>query len=99
MAGLIDWSTEYDIFDKGYIEDPFGIWDELRGTCPIAHTDKWGGSWLPTTYDIVTKMAREPEKFSSREVLVVPPAFPRRRGFIFLCREGGRGSVFLGRGS
>jgi cytochrome P450 len=73
MTGLIDWSTEYDIFDKGYIENPFDIWDDLRQQCPIAHTDKWGGSWLPTTYDTVTKMAREPEKFSSREILVVPP--------------------------
>jgi cytochrome P450 len=74
MSEMIDWTSEYDIFSKEYIENPFEIWDDLREQCPIAHTDKWGGSWLPTTYDIVTKMAREPEKFSSREIIVVPPA-------------------------
>lgn len=74
MGELIDWTTAYDIFDKDYIENPYEIWDDLREKCPIAHTDKWGGSWLPTTYDIVSKMAREPELFSSREILVVPPA-------------------------
>jgi cytochrome P450 len=74
MSGLIDWTTGYDIFDKDYIENPFEIWDSLRNECPIAHTDKWGGSWLPTKYDTVTKIAREPHLFSSREILVVPPA-------------------------
>ncbi len=54
MADMIDWSTEYDIFHPDYIGDPFTIWDELRGTCPVARTDKYGGSWLPTTYEDVT---------------------------------------------
>ena len=49
MGNMIDWSTEYDIFDPQYIADPFSIWDQLRGTCPVAHTDKYPGSWLPTT--------------------------------------------------
>ena len=74
MTGMIDWTTEYDIFSKEYIENPFPIWDDLRERCPIAHTDKWGGSWLPTTYEDVTAIARDPQRFSSREIIVVPPA-------------------------
>ncbi|MEN9793271.1 MAG: hypothetical protein RL330_1349 [Actinomycetota bacterium] len=73
MADMIDWSTEYDIFHPDYIGDPFTIWDELRGTCPVARTDKYGGSWLPTTYEDVTAMARDIEHFSSRSISVVPP--------------------------
>ena len=73
MTDMIDWSTEYDIFDKRYVEDPYTIWDQLRGECPVAHTDKWGGSWLPTTYEDVTAMARDIEHFSSRSVSVTPP--------------------------
>jgi cytochrome P450 len=72
MSELIDWSSDYDIFSKDYIENPFDIWDGLRDTCPIAHTGRHSGSWLPTTYDDVTNMARDPETFSSREILVVP---------------------------
>ena len=53
--------------------DPYAIWDEVRGTCPVAHTDRYGGSWLTTTYDDVTKVARDPGHFSSRNVSVIPP--------------------------
>lgn len=69
-----DWATDYDVFDPAYIADPFSIWDELRTTCPIAHTERLGGSWLPTRYEDVTAIARDVERFSSRNVGVVPPA-------------------------
>jgi hypothetical protein len=49
------------------------VWDDLREHCPIAHTERWGGSWLPTTYADVTAIARDVEHFSSRSVGVVPP--------------------------
>ena len=73
MTDKIDWSTEYDIFHRDYIANPFDIWDQLRGTCPVARTDLYGGSWLPTTYEDVTAMARDIEHFSSRSITVVPP--------------------------
>ena len=44
---VTDWASDYDIFDPQYVADPFPIWDELRETCPMAHTERWGGSWLP----------------------------------------------------
>ncbi len=69
-----DWATDYDVLDPAYVRDPFPIWDELRERCPIARTDRWGGSWLPTTYAGVTSIARDVAHFSSREVGVIPPA-------------------------
>ena len=58
-APVVNWATDYDIFDPDYIADPYGIWDELRAACPIAHTDRWGGSWLPTRYaDVTEKIGR-----------------------------------------
>ncbi len=71
---VTDWSTDYDIFDPGYIADPFPVWNELRSSCPIAHTDRSGGSWMPTRYADVTAIARNVEQFSSREVGVGPPS-------------------------
>ena len=71
---VTDWATDYDIFDPTYIADPFGVWDELRERCPIAHTDRWGGSWLPTRYEDVTEIARNIEDFpSGNGISVVPP--------------------------
>ena len=39
-----DWATDYDIFDESYVKDPVPVWNDLRGKCPIAHTERWGGS-------------------------------------------------------
>jgi cytochrome P450 len=68
-----DWATDYDIFDPGYCSDPGPDWADLRGRCPIAHSDRWGGSWLPTRYEDVAEMARLVPALSSVEFTVVPP--------------------------
>lgn len=73
MSTQRDWARDYDVFDPEYVADPYPIWEELRATCPVAHTERHGGSWLTTTYADVTKVARDPGSFSSRNVSVVPP--------------------------
>jgi hypothetical protein len=73
-APVTDWATDYDIFDPRYVAEPFPVWDELRSRCPVAHSDRWGGSWLPTTYADVTAIARDIQHFSSREVGVIETA-------------------------
>ena len=73
MSAQRDWAQDYDLFDPEYAADPYPIWAELRTACPVAHTDRYGGSWLTTTYDDVTRVARDPATFSSRDVGVIPP--------------------------
>ena len=68
-----DWATDYDIFDPAYCADPGPIWADLRERCPIAHTERWGGSWMATRYDDVAEMARLVPALSSQEFIVVPP--------------------------
>ncbi|HEY5662968.1 MAG TPA: cytochrome P450 [Ilumatobacter sp.] len=83
---VADWATDYDIFDPGYVADPYPIWDELRESCPMAHTGRWGGSWLPTRYADVYAIAHDIERFpSGNGISVVPlivdgaaPNAPRR---------------------
>jgi cytochrome P450 len=72
---VVDWSTDYDIFDPGYVADPVPVWDELRDRCPVAHTERWGGSWLPTRYDDVVAIAHDVDRFSSREITVTPRGY------------------------
>jgi cytochrome P450 len=67
-----DWATDFDVLDPSYVADPFGIWSELRKTCPIAHTDRRGSNWMPTRYEDVTAIAHDIEHFSSRKVAVIP---------------------------
>jgi cytochrome P450 len=65
-----DWAADYDIFDPEYIRAPYPIWDRLRRECPIAHTDRWSGSWLPTRFEDVFAIAHDHERFSSRSITV-----------------------------
>ena len=69
---VTDWATDYDIFDDEYVTDPYPIWDDLRKRRPVARSERWGGSWNPTTYEDVFAMARDIEHFSSTEPLVAP---------------------------
>ncbi len=72
-APVHDWASDYDIFDAQYIADPYGIWDELRQACPMAHTDRWGGSWLPTRYADVYEIAHDIKNFPSGNGISVVP--------------------------
>ncbi|MEX0800720.1 MAG: cytochrome P450 [Dehalococcoidia bacterium] len=67
-----DWADDYNIFDPEYIRNPFPVWDDLRGRCPVAHTERWGGSWMPTRYEDLFNIAQDVQHFSSRQVLVAP---------------------------
>ena len=68
-----DWASDYDIFDPDYVRDPAPVWDDLRERCPIAHTTRWGGSWLPTRYEDLQQMVKMVPALSSRSSVVVPP--------------------------
>lgn len=68
----LDWATDFDIGDPRYEANPYPIWDELRETCPIAHTERRGGAFLPTTYEDVAAIAYDTENFSSRRTNVLP---------------------------
>ena len=64
----------YDLFGAGYRDDPVPTWRTVRaGACPVAHTDKWGGSYMLARYDDIRDAARAPERFSSRAVEVAGP--------------------------
>jgi cytochrome P450 len=71
-----DLLTDYDIFDPEFVRDPYPSFAEIRESqCPVAHTERWGGSWLPTRYEDVVAIAQDYETFTSRSILVLPP-FP-----------------------
>ncbi len=72
-----DWTKDYDIFAKEYIKNPFPVWDDIRaGQCPVAHTERWGSSWMPTKYEDLFAIAQDIQHFSSRDVLVAPQGPP-----------------------
>lgn len=69
---VTDWATDFDHADPGYNAHAPEIWAELRDSCPVAHTDRYNGAWLPVTHEHVTQIAYDTEHFTSRSVVVSP---------------------------
>jgi cytochrome P450 len=69
-ARVADWATDFDHTDPGWVADPFPIWDELRTRCPVAHSDRYGGTWMPVRHEDVAAVAYDTEHFTSRSVVV-----------------------------
>ena len=67
---VTDWATDFDHTDGEWVADPFPIWSELRESCPIAHTNRYGGGWLPTRYEDVSAIAHDTERFTSRSIVM-----------------------------
>ncbi|HEV3351402.1 MAG TPA: cytochrome P450 [Acidimicrobiales bacterium] len=67
---VTDWATDFDHTDEVWAADPYPIWDELRSTCPVAHSDRYGGTWLPTRHEDVAAIAYDTDNFTSRSVVV-----------------------------
>lgn len=80
MAGSIydrvtDWATDFDHADPDYNRHAPRIWSELRSKCPVAHTKRYGGMWVPLTHELVRAVAYDTDHFTSRSVVVstIPP--------------------------
>lgn len=74
LGPTIDPTTDYDIFDPAYVLNPFPTLEQIRESeCPVAHTQRWGGSWMPTRYADIVAVAQEHDVFTSRQVLVTGP--------------------------
>jgi cytochrome P450 len=78
-APVADWASDFDHLDPAFVENPYPIWDELRRKCPIAHTERFSGVYLPVRYEDIRTVAYDPEHFSSRRIFVRENQPPLRR--------------------
>src|SRR5215470_5336674 len=65
-----DWATDFSHLEPEWAADPYPIQDDLREHCPIAHTGRFGGGWLPVRYEDVAAIAYDTENFSSRAIIM-----------------------------
>ena len=65
-----DFATDFDHLDPQWVNDPYPIWEDLRGRCPVAHTQRFGGAWFPATHEGVSAVAKDTEHFTSRQVII-----------------------------
>jgi cytochrome P450 len=69
-SDVADWATDFDHTDPGWAAEAPAIWDDLRGRCPVAHSDRFGGVWLPTRHEDVRAIANDTQHFTSQSVIV-----------------------------
>ncbi len=70
-GAVSDWEGDFDHADPYYNAHAPEIWKQLReGGCPVAHSDRYGGMWIPLTHDTVQEVAYDTENFTSRNVVV-----------------------------
>ena len=67
---VADFATDFDHTDPAWVHDPYPIYDDLRERCPVAHSDRYGGTWLPVRHADVSAIAHDYEHFTSRGVVV-----------------------------
>jgi cytochrome P450 len=67
---VTDWATDFSHLEPEWSDNPYPIQDDLRQRCPIAHTGRFGGGWLPTRYEDVAAIAYDTGRFSSRGIIM-----------------------------
>jgi cytochrome P450 len=67
---VADWATDFSHLEPEWAADPYRIQADLRQRCPLAHTRRFGGGWLPTRYEDVSAIAYDTEHFSSRSIIM-----------------------------
>jgi len=67
---VTDWLHDFDHTDPRWTENPYPIWDELREQCPVVHTERFLGVYLPTSFEAVKQISYDTEHFSSRRIIV-----------------------------
>ena len=66
-----DWETDFDHLHNDYSADPYSIWKDMReGGCPVAHTERFHGVYLPTRHEDISAIAHDTEHFSSKAVVI-----------------------------
>jgi cytochrome P450 len=61
-----DWATDFDHLSEEWAAHAPEITADLRGRCPVAHTERFSGAYLVTRYDDVVAVAQDTATFSNR---------------------------------
>ncbi|MCU4187396.1 cytochrome P450 [Acidiferrimicrobium sp. IK] len=65
------WTDDFDVLDPQYTLEPDRVWRGLRESCPVAHTERYGSTWMPVEYADLTAIAHDIDHFSSLDIAVI----------------------------
>jgi cytochrome P450 len=76
--------VSFDHHDPRFVEDPAGVIGPIREREPLVHSQLYGGFWMLTRYEDVTRAALDYESFTSSVpgLTIIPPSQPRSEPLI-----------------
>jgi cytochrome P450 len=67
-------TVSFDHHSREFAADPWSVFRDLRGRCPVAYSDTYGGFWVLTRYEDIRAVALDDHLFSSaRNGIIIPP--------------------------
>lgn len=69
--------SDWDPVGPEAVADPHAVHRELRGRCPVPHSQRWGGFYTLTRYADVVEASRDTATFTATRQTVIP-ASPRK---------------------
>jgi len=72
MTKIQDDASRFD-FHGDALDDIFPVYKEMRDSCPVAHSENYGGFWFLTKSDDIFAVEQDPETWSVKPTMLVPP--------------------------
>jgi cytochrome P450 len=63
---------DFDHLALSAMAEPYPALRDLRGRCPVAHSDAHDGFWVFTRYDDVNRASHDPVRFTSTKGVTIP---------------------------
>jgi len=73
---VADWKTDFDHTHPEYAQNAHEIWDALRSECPVAHSERFGGMWLPTRQQDIEAIAKNDDGWYTSKGVIVSEVRP-----------------------
>lgn len=69
----------FDHHDPRLAEDPHAVFTAMRERCPVQWSDKHGGFWVVSSYELVYYALQHYELFTTYPTVNIPPGLGQRR--------------------
>ena len=66
--------TEFDLNDRGLGDRQPEVLARLREQCPVGYSTRYGGYWHLSSYDECLRAARDYQRFTTAQGLLIPPS-------------------------
>jgi cytochrome P450 len=74
-----DWVDTFDLWSNAdHHADPYRHFEDLRSSCPVAHSANHGGYWIVANFETVSQVMRDWESFSNEQTTI--PYIPSPMG-------------------